>query len=153
MTTTRARDSSSSTNTSPEDFISKVSYVLYKHVYSVIKIDNLVFSSGDGTYPADSNKDERERIKRLKISCYGEFGRKLKTMGVFSSKMKKESIYKALHFAIQVSDQYNLGIKAVIKPSRIPRGVVEVSVLRAILNGLQKMKLSDARMPAFDDSI
>jgi hypothetical protein len=127
----------------PEDFFFEVSHVLTKHVYSVIS---------DETYAADSSKEEQEHIQRLKTSCYRVIGRKFKSMGVFSSKNKKECICKALSFAIQVTDQHNVGLKVFIDPSRMPRGVIEVSVLRAILNGLQKMKLSEARMPAFDDS-
>ena len=128
----------------PEDFFFEVSHVLNKHVYSVIS---------DETYAADSSKEEQEHIQRLKTSCYSRvIGRKFKSMGVFSSKNKKECICKALSFAIQVTDQHNVGLKVFIDPSRMPRGVIEVSVLRAILNGLQKMKLSEARMPAFDDS-
>jgi hypothetical protein len=127
----------------PEDFFFEVSHVLRKHVYSVIS---------DDTYAADSSKEEQEHIQRLKTSCYRVIGRKFKSMGVFSSKNKKECICKALSFAIQVTDQHNVGLKVFIDPSRMPRGVIEVSVLRAILNGLQKMKLSEARMPAFDDS-
>jgi hypothetical protein len=135
----------------PEDFFFEVSHVLSKHVYSVIKLYTLVLSS-DGMYAADSSKEEQEHIQRLKTSCYRVIGRKFKSMGVFSSKNKKECICKALSFAIQVTDQHNVGLKVFIDPSRMPRGVIEVSVLRAILNGLQKMKLSEARMPAFDDS-
>ena len=127
----------------PEDFFFEVSHVLTKHVYSVIS---------DETYAADSSKEEQEHIQRLKTSCYRVIGRKFKSMGVFSSKNKKECICKALSFAIQVTDQHNVGLKVFIDPSRMPRGVIEVSLLRAILNGLQKMKLSEARMPAFDDS-
>ena len=130
----------------PEDFFFEVSHVLNKHVYSVIKLYS------DDTYAADSSKEEQEHIQRLKTSCYRVIGRKFKSMGVFSSKNKKECICKALSFAIQVTDQHNVGLKVFIDPSRMPRGVIEVSLLRAILNGLQKMKLSEARMPAFDDS-
>ena len=130
-------------STRPEDFFFEVSHVLTKHVYSVIS---------DETYAADSSKEEQEHIQRLKTSCYRVIGRKFKSMGVFSSKNKKECICKALSFAIQVTDQHNVGLKVFIDPSRMPRGVIEVSLLRAILNGLQKMKLSEARMPAFDDS-
>ena len=132
-----------------ENFISKVKHVLDQHVYSVIRIDNLV-SSGCGTYAADNV--ELERIKRIKTACYGKVGRKFKSLGVFSSKPKKESIVNALRHAVKVADQHNAGIKAAIDPSRMPRGAVDVSVLRAILNGLLGMKLSDARMPVFDDS-
>ena len=133
-------------STRPEDFFFEVSHVLNKHVYSVIKLYS------DDTYAADSSKEEQEHIQRLKTSCYRVIGRKFKSMGVFSSKNKKECICKALSFAIQVTDQHNVGLKVFIDPSRMPRGVIEVSLLRAILNGLQKMKLSEARMPAFDDS-
>ena len=133
-------------STRPEDFFFEVSHVLNKYVYSVIKLYS------DDTYAADSSKEEQEHIQRLKTSCYRVIGRKFKSMGVFSSKNKKECICKALSFAIQVTDQHNVGLKVFIDPSRMPRGVIEVSLLRAILNGLQKMKLSEARMPAFDDS-
>jgi hypothetical protein len=132
------------------DLISRVGDVLDKEVYSLIKWDSLY--PGDGTYPADPDKEEAERIKNLKLDCYSAVGRKFKTMGIFSSQLKKDLIFPELLEAIRYSDDRNRRLEPEFGPDRIPRCAVEVSVLRAVYNGLRKMKLSDGRMPEFDDS-
>ncbi len=132
------------------DLLSQVGDVLDKEVYYKIKWDSLY--PGDGTYSANPDKAEAERIKKLKLDCYSAVGRKFKTMGIFSSQLKKDLIYPELLEAIRYSDDRNRRLAPEFGPDRIPRGVVEVSVLRAVYNGLRKMKLSDGQMPEFDDS-
>ncbi len=128
---------------------SKLDRVLYSEVYFAIKWDTLC--PGDGTYPAQQEKEELARVKQLKTRCYREAERKFKALGVFSSAVKKESLCRDLLQTIRQIEQHNTELQEFIGPSRMPRGVVEASVLRALFNGLRKMKLSDARMPGFDD--
>ena len=143
---TRARDT-----IQPDNFICKLSDVINQHVYFDVKFHYLCPS--DGTYPSQLDKDQQKAVKLLKNSCYREVGREFKAMGIFSSKAKKEFIFPLLREAIRACVQDNLEMTEILDLSRIPRGKVTVSVLRAILNGLRKMKLSDARMPGFDDSV
>lgn len=135
----------------PNTFLLKLGEVIQREVFSVIKWDTLC--PGDGTYPTQQDKKERARIKELKKGCYLEVGRRIKNLGVFSSKTKKELLCTTLAEAIKEIERHNAEMQAFIGPSRMPRGVVQMSVLRALLNGLRKkMKLGDAmRMPAFDD--
>ena len=142
---TRARDT-----LRMSDLLSRVGDVLQRKVYFEIKWYALC--PGDGTYPANPDMAEAERIKKLKLDCYKAVGRKFKKMGIFSSQLKKDRIFPALLEAIHYFDDRNRQMAPRFDADRIPRGVVEVSVVRALYNGLRKMKLSDGQMPEFDDS-
>jgi hypothetical protein len=132
------------------DLLLRVGIVLERKLYFEIKWYALC--PGDGTYPANPDMAEAERIKKLKLDCYKAVGRKFKTMGIFSSQLKKDLIFPELLEAIRYSDDRNRRLAPEFGPDRIPRCAVEVSVLRAVYNGLRKMKLSDGQMPEFDDS-
>ena len=132
------------------DLLSRVDVVLQRKVYFQIKW--YVLCPGDGTYPANPDIAEAGRIKELKLDCYKEVGRKFKKMGIFSSQLKKDIILPGLLEAIRYFDDSNRRLGPMFEADRIPRGVVEVSVVRALYNGLRKMKLSDGQMPEFDDS-
>jgi hypothetical protein len=142
---TRARDTHRMV-----DLLHRVDRVLWREVYFEIKW--YVLCPGDGTYPANPDEAEAKRIQKLKLDCYKEVGRQFKKMGIFSSQLKKDRIFPGMLEAILDFDERNRRLVPEFGPDRIPRGVVEVSVLRAVYNGLRKMKLSDGQMPEFDDS-
>jgi hypothetical protein len=132
-----------------DDFMFNMGNLIHMEVFFVIKFDTLC--PGDGTYPANPDNEEKERIKQLKKDCYKETVLKLKKAGVFSSDSKKlvlkHTLREIIIDTIDRDERHNSDMDA----SRISRGFVAVSVLRAVLNALKNTKLSDVKLPAFDD--
>ena len=132
-----------------DDFMLNTSKIINDEVFFVIKYDTLC--PGDGTYPANPDKEEKERIKQLKKDCYKETLLRLKKAGVFSSDSKKAVLKQALRDFIIYTIDRNDRVNSCLEDSRVARGTVELSILRAVLNALKKSKLSDVKLPAFDD--
>ena len=134
-----------------EGFEQQVDEIIHKEVYFEIKWDSLC--PGDGDFPADPNPEEKAHVEKLKTDCYTFAAQEFKKIGALSSQPKKDIIRTNLLRMIDMEseriDSYNNFFR---DPTRMSRSVVEISVLRALLNGLQKAKLSDGGLGAFDDA-
>ena len=134
-----------------EGFEQQVDEIIHKEVYFEIKWDSLC--PGDGDYPADPNPEEKAHIEKLKTGCYTFAAQEFKKIGVLSSQPKKDIIRTNLLRMIEMeSERIEDFDRFFGDATRVSRGVVEISVLRALLNGLQKAKLSDGELGAFDDA-
>ena len=126
--------------------------IVHEEVYMEVKFD-CISSEFGFNYPINPSEQEKKRQMRLKKYCYRACASRLKTIGAFSSQMKKQWLISGMTEAAENLDEWIVRFNS-IDPAEgvMSRDVLSVSILRALINGLQKMRLSDGQMGPFDDS-
>ena len=126
--------------------------IVHEETYRALKFD-CICSEFMCNYPINPSEQEKKRQMGLKKDYYRACASRLKTMGAFSSQMKKQWLISELKEAVEDLDERIVHFNS-IDPAEgvMSRDVLAVSILRALINGLQKMRLSDGQMGPFDDS-
>lgn len=134
----------------PHGFDDTINEIIHREVYFEIKWVSLC--PGDGDFPVDPTPDEKASVKKLKTDCYKCAAKGLKKAGVLSSKLKRNMVKTILLRKIDdTADRINQFNSFFDDQTRMSRAVVEACVFRALLNGVQKAKLSDGELGAYDD--
>jgi hypothetical protein len=133
-----------------EDFGNKIEAILHEHYF---EIKWALLYPGDGDFPVAPNADEKASVEKLKLDCCKFAAQELKKVGVLSSKLKRNIVKTTLLRKIDGTVDRIHGYNSFFDDqTRMSRAVVEACVFRALLNGLQKAKLSDGKLGAYDDA-
>ena len=126
--------------------------IVHEEAYTAVKFD-CICSEFMCNYPINPSEQEKKRQMGLKKDCYSASASRLKRLGAFSSQIKKQWLISGLKEAVENLDERIVRFHSIDPVEGVmSRDILTVSILRALINGLQKMRLSDGRMGPFDDS-
>jgi hypothetical protein len=120
-------------------------------------LNDSVLSPADGTHPEFPTPEEAESTLRLKHRCYCDAAEKCKQLGVFSSRSKRVLLKELLLASIKGCGLAISGFNQCKqirgdRHGRVSPAEVYRSVFKALLNGFERAKLSDARLGEFNDT-